>query len=59
MRPIETRYALSGEVRIAYQVVGQGSFDLVFVPGFISNLDLHWEDEVIPDSCGGFRPSHG
>ncbi len=45
MRPIETRYALSGEVRIAYQVVGQGSFDLVFVPGFISNLDLHWEDE--------------
>ncbi|MEP6564284.1 MAG: alpha/beta fold hydrolase [Mesorhizobium sp.] len=45
MRPIETRYALSGEVRIAYQVIGQGSFDLVFVPGFISNLDLHWEDE--------------
>ncbi|MGX9180303.1 hypothetical protein [Mesorhizobium sp. BHbdii] len=29
----------------SYQVVGQGSFDLVFVPGFISNLDLHWEDE--------------
>ncbi|WP_027161828.1 alpha/beta fold hydrolase [Mesorhizobium sp. WSM1293] len=45
MRPIETRYACSGDVRIAYQVVGQGSFDLVFVPGFISNLDLHWEDE--------------
>uniref|UniRef100_UPI00177B108A alpha/beta fold hydrolase n=1 Tax=Mesorhizobium mediterraneum TaxID=43617 RepID=UPI00177B108A len=45
MRPIETRYARNGDVRIAYQVVGQGSFDLVFVPGFISNLDLHWEDE--------------
>ncbi|WP_457151682.1 alpha/beta fold hydrolase [Mesorhizobium sp. P5_C1] len=45
MRPIETRYARSGDVRIAYQVVGQGSFDLVFVPGFISNLELHWEDE--------------
>ncbi|RWA82623.1 alpha/beta fold hydrolase [Mesorhizobium sp.] len=45
MRPIETRYARSGDVRIAYQVVGQGSFDLVFVPGFISNLDLQWEDE--------------
>ncbi|MER9251629.1 helix-turn-helix transcriptional regulator [Mesorhizobium sp. M0598] len=29
MRLIETRYALSGDVRIAYQVVGQGSFDLV------------------------------
>ncbi|AZV18214.1 alpha/beta fold hydrolase [Mesorhizobium sp. M7A.F.Ce.TU.012.03.2.1] len=45
MRPIETRYARSGDMRIAYQVVGQGSLDLVFVPGFISNLDLHWEDE--------------
>src|SRR5689334_21833635 len=40
----ETRYARSGDVRIAYQVVGQGPLDLVFVPGFISNLDVHWED---------------
>ncbi len=40
----ETRYANSGDVRIAYQVVGQGSLDLVFVPGFISNLDVQWED---------------
>ena len=40
----ETRYANSGDVRIAYQVVGQGSLDLVFVPGFMSNLDVQWED---------------
>jgi len=40
----ETRYARSGDVRIAYQVIGQGPLDLVFVPGFISNLDVHWED---------------
>jgi pimeloyl-ACP methyl ester carboxylesterase/DNA-binding CsgD family transcriptional regulator len=39
-----TRYAKSGEVRIAYQVVGQGPLDLVFVPGCISNLEVHWED---------------
>jgi pimeloyl-ACP methyl ester carboxylesterase/DNA-binding CsgD family transcriptional regulator len=39
-----TRYAKSGEVRVAYQVVGQGPVDLVFVPGFISNLEIHWED---------------
>ncbi|WP_344733216.1 alpha/beta fold hydrolase, partial [Aminobacter niigataensis] len=45
MRLIATRYARSGDVHIAYQVVGQGPIDLVFVPGFISNLDLHWEDE--------------
>ena len=37
----ETRYATSGNVRIAYQVIGQGPLDLVFVPGFISNLDIH------------------
>jgi pimeloyl-ACP methyl ester carboxylesterase/DNA-binding CsgD family transcriptional regulator len=40
----ETRYAKSGEVRIAYQVVGQGPIDLVFVPGCISNLEVHWEE---------------
>jgi pimeloyl-ACP methyl ester carboxylesterase/DNA-binding CsgD family transcriptional regulator len=40
----ETRYARSGEVRIAYQVVGQGSLDLVFVPGWLSNLEVHWEE---------------
>jgi pimeloyl-ACP methyl ester carboxylesterase/DNA-binding CsgD family transcriptional regulator len=40
----QTRYARSGDVRIAYQVVGNGPLDLVFVPGFISNLEVHWED---------------
>jgi pimeloyl-ACP methyl ester carboxylesterase/DNA-binding CsgD family transcriptional regulator len=41
----QTRYARSGDVQIAYQVVGQGPIDLVFVPGFLSNLEVHWEDE--------------
>jgi pimeloyl-ACP methyl ester carboxylesterase/DNA-binding CsgD family transcriptional regulator len=40
----QTRYAKSGDIRIAYQVVGNGPIDLVFVPGFISNLEVHWED---------------
>ena len=43
MRP-ETRYAKSGDVSIAYQVVGAGPFDLVVVPGWISNVDFAWED---------------
>jgi hypothetical protein len=30
-------------LRIAYQVVGSGPFDLVYVPGFVSNVDLYWE----------------
>jgi pimeloyl-ACP methyl ester carboxylesterase/DNA-binding CsgD family transcriptional regulator len=44
MKTPETRYARSGEFRIAYQVIGNGPIDLVFVPGFLSNLDVHWED---------------
>jgi class 3 adenylate cyclase/pimeloyl-ACP methyl ester carboxylesterase len=40
----ETRYARSGEINIAYQVIGDGPIDLVFVPGFISHLDLQWGD---------------
>jgi class 3 adenylate cyclase len=39
MIPSQTRYAKSGGVSIAYQVTGSGPFDLVFVPGFVSNLD--------------------
>jgi pimeloyl-ACP methyl ester carboxylesterase len=38
----QTKYAKSGDVHIAYQVVGDGPFDLVFVPGFTSHLDLNW-----------------
>src|ERR671917_637649 len=40
----ETRYARSGDVNIAYQVVGEGPFDLVYVPGWISNIELMWEE---------------
>lgn len=45
--PPRTRYARSGEVNIAYQVVGDGPLDLVFVPGFVSHLDLQWADPRI------------
>jgi pimeloyl-ACP methyl ester carboxylesterase len=41
--PPETRYAKSGDVNIAYQVVGDGPFDLVYVPGWVSNVELFWE----------------
>jgi pimeloyl-ACP methyl ester carboxylesterase/class 3 adenylate cyclase len=42
----QTGYAKSGDVNIAYQVVGEGAFDLVYVPGALSNVDLIWEDEA-------------
>jgi len=44
---VETHYARSGDLRIAYQVVGKGSLDLVFVPGFISNLDHYWDEPTL------------
>ncbi len=45
--PPQTHYAKSGDVNIAYQVVGDGPLDLVFVPGFVSHLDLQWADPRI------------
>lgn len=43
----ETRYARSGEVNIAYQVVGQGQRDLVYVPGWVSNIEVMWEEPTL------------
>jgi pimeloyl-ACP methyl ester carboxylesterase len=43
----ETRYARSGEVSIAYQVFGNGPLDLVLVPGWISNIEVFWEQPDI------------
>ncbi|HUP34394.1 MAG TPA: adenylate/guanylate cyclase domain-containing protein [Candidatus Limnocylindria bacterium] len=41
--PPQTRYARSGDVNIAYQVVGEGPRDLVLVPGWLSNIEVFWE----------------
>jgi class 3 adenylate cyclase len=40
----ETRYASSGGINIAYQVVGDGPIDLVVVPGWVSNIEAFWEE---------------
>ena len=45
--PPETRYARSGAVSIAYQAVGDGPFDLVLVPGFVSNVEYAWEEPLL------------
>jgi class 3 adenylate cyclase len=42
MQP-RTRYAKSGDVHIAHQVIGDGPTDLVFVPGWISHVEYYWE----------------
>ncbi|HVD39431.1 MAG TPA: adenylate/guanylate cyclase domain-containing protein [Solirubrobacterales bacterium] len=41
---VETRYADSDGVSIAYQVHGNGPVDLVLVPGFVSQVELLWEE---------------
>ena len=47
------RYAQSDDgVHLAYQVLGQGERDIVFVPGLMSHLELLWED---PETAGFFR----
>ncbi|MBI1885875.1 MAG: adenylate/guanylate cyclase domain-containing protein [Chloroflexi bacterium] len=43
MKP-ETKYAKSGDVHIAYQVVGDGPLDLVVVPQYVSHLECGWEE---------------
>ena len=46
----EVRYARSGDVSIAYQVVGEGPVDLIFVP-FMINLVWAWEQPIFVDFC--------
>lgn len=39
----ETRFTRAGSVAIAYQVVGDGPVDIVYAPGWLSNIDVFWE----------------
>lgn len=43
MQPPKIQYARSGDIDIAYQVIGNGSMDLVHVSGFVSHGDLLWD----------------
>jgi pimeloyl-ACP methyl ester carboxylesterase len=47
MQAPEVRYARSGAVNIAYQALGDGPVDLLYIPGWISHLDLYWEEPSI------------
>jgi pimeloyl-ACP methyl ester carboxylesterase/DNA-binding CsgD family transcriptional regulator len=57
-RPPETRYAQSTGAKIAYQVAGDRPPDIVLVPGFVSHLELRWQnlaqrrfDRALARSC--------
>ena len=50
--PPQTQYVRSGDLHIAYQVVGEGPVDIVYVPGWVSHVELAWE---LPDLVHGFK----
>ncbi len=43
----KTHFTRSGDVHIAYQVVGEGPLDLVFVAGWLSHIELAWEEPTL------------
>lgn len=43
MKPL-TKYAKSGDLNIAYQVIGEGPIDIVYIPGWVSNIDMMWTE---------------
>ena len=47
--PPDTQFARSGDVDIAYQVIGEGDRDLVMTMGWVTNLDVMWE---LPELAG-------
>jgi class 3 adenylate cyclase/alpha-beta hydrolase superfamily lysophospholipase len=49
----QTRYARSGDVNIAYTVVGDGPFDLVYIQGFVSHVELAWRVPAYAEFLNG------
>jgi pimeloyl-ACP methyl ester carboxylesterase len=43
----QTRYTKSGDYNIAYQVIGEGDLELLWIPGFVSNVELAWEEPLL------------
>lgn len=43
MRP-KTHYTKSGDFNIAYQVIGNGPVDIIYIPGWVSNIDMMWAE---------------
>ena len=52
MTPGKTQYARSGKVHISYQVHGEGPFDIVYVPGWVSHVELAWEEPTLARFLG-------
>ena len=56
----ETRYAKTADgVHIAYQAVGDGTVDMVFVMGWVTNVEAMWMPPASPGSSNASRRSRG
>ncbi len=53
----EVFYARSGDINIAYQVLGQGDIDIVFVMGWVSHLEWFWKEPSFASFCGDWLHS--
>ncbi len=49
----ETDYAWNGDVALAYQVIGDGPLDIVYLQGFMSNVDVNWESPYLARFLSG------
>ena len=47
MQQVKTKYTRSGDIHIAYQAVGEGPLDLVYVQGWVSHVELAWEEPTL------------
>jgi class 3 adenylate cyclase len=43
----ETLFAWSGDIALAYQVIGNGPVDLVYLQGYVSQIDMNWESPYL------------
>jgi hypothetical protein len=55
----DVRYERSGDVSIAYQVVGEGPLDLVFVRGITGDLLSTWEQPLLSDTSSAWPRTDG
>jgi len=58
MRPAEVSYARSGNVAVAYQVIGEGAPDFVFVRGIVGDLLSTWDQPLLVRHCNGRKSAY-
>ncbi len=55
----ETRFAWNGDVSLAYQVLGDGPIDLVYLQGYVSHVDLNWDGPALGRFLRGWPGTRG